>query len=181
MSFLTNLRLLATYNQTMNTRLYQLASELSAATLKENKHAFFGSIQNTLNHLLVGDILWLRRFAEHPLQFSMLSTLDALPSPTALDQLLFEDFSLQFEQRKKIDTLIIAFIEELSETDLATNLYYHNTKGLPFTRNLGSLLLHFFNHQTHHRGQTTTLLSQCGIDVGVTDFLAVIPDLTKSI
>lgn len=41
---------------------------------------------------------------------------------------------------------------------------------------LGSLVLNLFNHQTHHRGQATTLLSQAGLDVGVTDLLALIPE-----
>ncbi len=176
MNLLVNLRLLATYNQTMNARLYLLAGELPAAVLKENKGAFFGSIQNTLNHLLVGDILWLNRYAKHPAQFSALAALDQFPIPSALDQLLFEDFAEQSAQRTKLDAIIVAFVEELSATDLTTNLHYHSTKGVPFTRNFGSLLLHFFNHQTHHRGQTTTLFSQCGVDVGVTDFLAVIPN-----
>ena len=177
---LTNLRLLANYNQTMNARLYQLASGLPVAVLKENKGAFFGSIQNTLNHLLVADLIWLRRFEKHPAQFSALTALDQFSVPTALDQLLYEDFALQFERRKNLDALIVAFVEALSENDLAVNLHYRSIKDLPFTRNFGSLLLHFFNHQTHHRGQATTLLSQCGIDVGVTDFLALIPDLTEA-
>ncbi len=43
-------------------------------------------------------------------------------------------------------------------------------------RNFFSLVMHFFNHQAHHRGQVTTLLSQTGIDIGVTDLLALIPD-----
>ncbi len=30
---------------------------------------------------------------------------------------------------------------------------------------------HFFNHQTHHRGQATTLLKQLGKDPGVTDYV----------
>jgi uncharacterized damage-inducible protein DinB len=176
---LHNLRLLATYNEWMNSRLYTVASELSVAILKENKHAFFGSIQNTLNHLLVGDILWLKRFAQHPAQFSALDFIRQLPPPTALDQLLYEDFAAQFEQRKIIDAVIIKWLAQLTATDIDTDLTYQNSKGLTFTRNLGSLLTHFFNHQTHHRGQTTTLLSQCGIDVGMTDFLAVIPNAVE--
>ena len=30
-------------------------------------------------------------------------------------------------------------------------------------------MTHFFNHQTHHRGQITDLISRLGYDFGVTD------------
>jgi len=61
------------------------------------------------------------------------------------------------------------------ESDLAQPLAYQNASG-DCRKRFGSLLLHFFNHQTHHRGQATTLLSQAGVDVGVTDLLAWIPE-----
>ncbi len=64
----------------------------------------------------------------------------------------------------------------LAETDLDHPLHYANMKGATTARNFFSLVMHFFNHQTHHRGQVTTLLSQTGIDIGVTDLLALIPD-----
>lgn len=176
MDLLNNLHLFANYNQTMNTRLYQLASELPAATIKENKGAFFGSIQNTLNHLLVGDILWLRRFSKHPAQFpTLVAALEEFPTPTALDQLLYEDFSEQFSQRKKLDAIIIDWVHTLKSEHLAHDFSYRSMAGDFYVRNFGSLIMHMFNHQTHHRGQTTTLLSQCGLDIGATDFLGVIP------
>ena len=56
-------------------------------------------------------------------------------------------------------------------------LHYANSKGQPYCREFHGLLAHFFNHQTHHRGQVTTLLTQAGADVGVTDFLALLPEL----
>ena len=170
------MRLLAQYNQAMNRQLYSLASQLPVEQLTENKGAFFGSIRNTLNHLLVADITWLRRFAKHPAQFAALRALDTFPAPTTLDQLLFDDFAEQFAQREQLDAIIIAWLNDLTEADIDTAFAYQNMKGLTFTRKLGDVLLHFFNHQTHHRGQTTTLLTQCGIDIGVTDLIAMIPE-----
>lgn len=176
MGLLNNLALLAQYNATMNERLYKLASELPSEILKENKGAFFGSIQATLNHLLVGDLTWLNRFSKHPSQFTALTALSQFPVPTALDQPLYEDFDLQFKQRTTLDAMIISFVGQLTAQDLDNDFHYQNFKGLPFTRNFGSVLLHFFNHQTHHRGQTTTLLNQCGVDYGITDFIVFIPE-----
>lgn len=180
MSLLANFRLFAQYNQMMNARLYQLADALPRELIQENKGAFFGSIQATLTHLLAADLIWLNRFAQYPNWFFETEALAEFPKPTALDQSLYDDFAVQFEQRKKLDALIVRFIDRLSEADLERDFHYRNMKGLPFTRNLGSILFHVFNHQTHHRGQTTTLLSQCGVDIGVTDFFVVIPDLAQS-
>jgi len=75
-----------------------------------------------------------------------------------------------------MDEVIVRFIAELTDEVLACSLSYRNTKGIEATKNLGLLLLHLFNHQTHHRGQASTLLSQSGVDVGVTDLLVIIPD-----
>ena len=80
------------------------------------------------------------------------------------------------EERKKLDAIIIAWAAELSPADLDHVLDYRNMKGVPQRKLYGSLVLNLFNHQTHHRGQATTLLSQAGLDVGVTDLLALIPE-----
>ncbi len=80
------------------------------------------------------------------------------------------------EARRCIDQMILSLCSELNETDLEHWLSYNNSKGLPFHKNFGSLLQHLFNHQTHHRGQVSTLLYQQGIDVGVTDLLMKIDE-----
>jgi uncharacterized damage-inducible protein DinB len=51
---------------------------------------------------------------------------------------------------------------------------YSNTKGVQREHPMWQALTHFFNHQTHHRGQVTTLLMQAGVDVGVTDLIALV-------
>jgi uncharacterized damage-inducible protein DinB len=168
--------LMATYNQWMNARLYEAASQLSAAELGRDCGAFFDSIIGTLNHILVGDTLWLKRFADHQVHFPALDYVRNLESPDSLDAPLYSDFRGLRTARERLDRAILAFTRELTEEALSFSLSYNSMKGQPFTKNFGSLLLHFFNHQTHHRGQATTLLSQAGIDVGVTDLLASIPD-----
>jgi len=84
-------------------------------------------------------------------------------------------FTALSEERRQLDSTIIAWCEQLSASDLNHKLAYRNMKGVASVKNYGSLMLHFFNHQTHHGGQTTTLLSQQGLDVGITDLLALIP------
>jgi len=176
-SLLSNIQLMGRYNQWMNARLYEAAGKLPITIIKEDQKAFFGSIHGTLNHLMVGDILWLKRFAAHPSKYPALDFIRQADTPTTLKQILYEDFAVLSEKRAKLDLAIVAWTSELAEPDLKMHLTYHNTKGEAFSRVFGSLILHLFNHQTHHRGQVTTLLFQSGVDVGVTDLLALIPDV----
>lgn len=176
MSLLYHLRLLADYNQWMNDKLYSAAAALPASELTAARGAFFGSLQGTLNHLLVADTVWLKRFAAHPAGYSALAPLADTAMPQQLDQPLYADFASMRQRRSELDSIISALLTEIREEELEVALAYRSMKGVPAQRQFGSLLLHVFNHQTHHRGQATTLLSQAGADVGVTDLLLRIPD-----
>jgi uncharacterized damage-inducible protein DinB len=180
-TLLNHLRLMAKYNHWMNQSLYEAAAKLYEEKLKEDKQAFFGSVIGTLNHIIVGDIIWLKRFSLHPANHLSLEPIRLVEPPKALDQILFASFEELYWQRIKLDEIIINWCNELSEDDICCLLQYKRTSGEPNLKVLGSLVFHFFNHQTHHRGQVTTLLSQEGIDVGVTDLLLLIPNETASL
>lgn len=173
----TTFALMAQYNQVMNRQLYACAAQLNEQQLKQDRKAFFGSIFATLNHILVGDTLWLQRFAKHPKGFSSLADIAVLPRPKALNEIIYEDFASLEQARVAMDMAIIAFAEQLSPEYLQQALSYTNSKGEAQKKPFELLVMHFFNHQTHHRGQVSTLLSQCGIDLGVTDLLLQIPDV----
>jgi len=168
--------LLATYNRSMNKSLFTAAGKLSEADLTGDRGAFFSSVLGTLNHILVGDTLWLKRFATRPENFSSLEYVGALTVPASLDATLHPTLSALSEARHKMDEVIVRFVAELSDEVLASCLSYRNTKGQETTKSLGLLVLHLFNHQAHHRGQVSTLLSQSGVDVGATDLLVSIPN-----
>lgn len=176
MNELEALRMLARYNQWMNAKLYGAASALAEPALREDRGAFFGSIFGTLNHLVAADTIWLKRFAEHPVRHASLQPIRQMERPAALNTPMAEDFAALWKIRSDLDAIIIAWCTELAAPELDAHLAYVNMKGIGATKRTGSLLLHFFNHQTHHRGQTTTLLSQQGIDVGITDILELIPN-----
>lgn len=177
MNRIEQIALMATYNQWMNSRLYDVAASLPDAALREDRKAFFGSILGTLNHLLAADIIWLQRFARHPAGPVALAPVRQLPAPQGLSHLLFETFSEIRQQRTWLDGVIVEWAQALDEADLDIALSYCNVAGQPHKRHFFSLVMHFFNHQTHHRGQATTLLAQAGVDVGATDLLGLIPDL----
>lgn len=166
--------LLASYNQWMNRKLYDAAGSLYDAELTVDRRAFFGSILGTLNHLALGDTVWLKRFAQHPAGYSALAPLSAIATPTDLKQLAFANIRELAARRAWLDQLIIDWAHTVQERDLDHRLLYHNMRGIAANKPFFSLLVHFFNHQTHHRGQATTLLSQAGVDVGDTDLLALI-------
>jgi uncharacterized damage-inducible protein DinB len=172
----STIQLMANYNRWMNQRLYETAARLPASELTVDRKAFFGSILGTLNHLAVGDAIWLKRFAEHPAEYSALEPIRALSKPTSLDQILFSDFGELAVFRKMLDELILNFVKEINESELDSALEYRNMKGVASQRNFFGLLMHFFNHQTHHRGQVSTLLTQAGRDIGITDLHMLVED-----
>jgi uncharacterized damage-inducible protein DinB len=90
--------------------------------------------------------------------------------------LLFADIRSMAEHRSFLDRIITDWAGSIAERDLDHPLRYANTRGVAAERDFFGLALHFFNHQTHHRGQVTTLLTQSGVDVGVTDLLVLIPN-----
>jgi uncharacterized damage-inducible protein DinB len=138
----------AGYNGWANRRLYAAAGALPDADYRAPRGAFFGSIHGTLNHLIVADRIWMRRFTgEGPVQ-------------TRLDEILFDDFGALSAAREVEDERIVRYVERLSEADLAATFTYRTiVQPKDMTQPLAPALAHFFNHQTHHRGQTHALLS----------------------
>lgn len=168
--------LMAKYNRWMNERLFETAGRLSEADLAADRGAFFGSILGTLNHIAAADTIWLHRFAQHRASFASLRDLAGFPGPTSLRQVISPELEGLREYRHRLDALVVAWVAELKPEHLSCELTYTNMAGATSSKNFGGLLLHFFNHQTHHRGQVSTLLFQAGVDPGVTDLLTLIPN-----
>lgn len=173
-------QLLSQYNRWMNERLYAASAGLDEDELLRDRGAFFGSVLGTLNHIMIGDILWLKRFAMSPQGFPSLANVSALPNPPSLDAMLHSSLKPLHAARRRLDTEIIEFCDELTAERLAETVRYKNFAGEDYADPLGVLLQHLFNHQTHHRGQVTTLLSQSGIDVGATDLMVCVRELEAS-
>jgi uncharacterized damage-inducible protein DinB len=152
------------YNAWMNGRLYDCCAPIPDAERKRDVGAFFKSIHGTLNHLLLADRVWMGRFTGAPFQVASLA------------QELYADFDELRREREATDRAIDRWAATLTEERLAGTLTYTGiVNPQPRTLPLGFVVAHFFNHQTHHRGQLTTLLMQRGIDPGVTDLLALPP------
>lgn len=161
-------QVLARYNRWMNEKLYAVAETLSDAERKADRGAFFGSIHRTLNHLLLADRVWLARFNGVAAKDGEMA-----PGIRALDQELYADFGELRSERARTDDELDAFVATLNGDKLLGNLRYLR-RGVVNEFPLWHAVTHFFNHQTHHRGQVTTLLVQAGRDPGVTDLIAML-------
>lgn len=168
-------QLMALYNRDMNHRLYELLKPLAFDDLTKDRGAFFKSLFGTLSHILNADILWMKRFCGHP-SAKAFEPVMAFASPKDLDDILFPDLKSWAKARFELDALIMQAIATLTEDDFATSLEFSRLNGDRHKKPLGLALSHFFNHQTHHRGQITTLLSQIGLDIGVTDVITWVDD-----
>lgn len=167
---------MAAYNAWMNDKVYAAAASLSKAELMRPRGAYFGSIFGTLSHVLVADTVWLLRFASDPAlpgHAALQSGMHALPKPEHLDERPCDDLPTLAARRRELDALIQQWVTVLDENALGATLHYSNMRGEPLARELFFLLMHVFNHQTHHRGPVTTLLTQAGEDVGATDLVAM--------
>ncbi len=167
--------LMAEYNRWMNQRLYEAASKLSADEVAKDRGAFFGSILGTLNHIAVADLLWLHRLVKLPDFAAIQSEVSRFPTPKTLTEPLAGSLASLAELRVNIDEVVVELASLVNDDLLGSTVYYSNVAGQRQAKKLGLLLQHLFNHQTHHRGQATTLLFQAGVDVGVTDLNALIP------
>ncbi|MBN9431743.1 MAG: damage-inducible protein DinB [Bosea sp.] len=144
-----HLVMMAHYNRWANERVYRAAAALPEADWRADQGAFFGSLMGTLNHLLVTDRIWMRRVSgDGPVQ-------------TRLDEIVTEDLPELTRLREAEDARIIAFVEGLDEDGAGAPVTYGPlTASGSFTQPLAALLIHLFNHETHHRGQATVLLTR---------------------
>lgn len=153
-------RLMAAYNAEMNRRLYAAADGLSPAQRSEDRGAFFGSIQGTLSHLLWGDRTWMHRFAGWEKPEGGIRT-----SPD-----LYPDWQVLKAARAEADAGIEAWAAQVDPAWLAGSLsWFSAAMDGDITRPTCVLVTHFFNHQTHHRGQVHALLTAFGARTGDTD------------
>ena len=174
-AFIDNYRFLSRYNAWFNERLYGVCDALSDAQRLHDHGAFFGSIHGTLNHLVWGDTMWLQRFNAQGVAFPALTGgVLSLPAGASYGTLLEPDWTGLKARRERLDAAIEAWVAQMPEDFPLRTMRYANTRGVWREHPAWQAMTHFFNHQTHHRGQVTTLLSQAGVDVGVTDLIALV-------
>ena len=157
----------ARYNRWQNKQLETLLGALDSKELTRDRKAFFGSILGTLNHLCWGDKLWMSRFdgGEKP-------DYDAKEDLTK-----FPTLSAWSAERFRLDGRISLWAEHLHNVDLAGDLtWFSGLTGKENTQPMAVVVPHFFNHQTHHRGQVHAMLTATGSEAPVTDLFLMPED-----
>lgn len=158
---------MAAYNHWQNTKLLAAAGALSDTERRADRGAFFGSIFGTLNHLLWGDTIWLHRFAGTGMPESPGIPVSVGETP---------DWDTYCTRRVAKDQEIADWAAGLSDAALAADLtYYSQAVERELSKPLALFVMHFFNHQTHHRGQVHAMLTAAGQDYGDTD-VAFMPE-----
>ncbi|WP_417680451.1 DinB family protein [Roseibium sp.] len=151
-------RAFAAYNSAMTARLYDTCAQMSDDERKADRGAFFKSVHSTLNHLLFADRVWMSRFTGKAYEFGGMG----------VD--IYDGFSDLRHAHRDMAADIEAWTQTLTPEWLSGTLRWTNIAGTVTNEQPKWLLVsHLFNHQTHHRGQITTLLAQTGLDIGVTD------------
>ncbi len=172
---LNQFRLMSRYNSWVNGQIYNIAASLCEEERQRDLKAFFRSVHGTLNHLLLTDRIWLGRFATSTCsEFKALQGAKCVLKCESLSQELYSNFTELRAERAETDTVLETWMQELEPEMLMTPMRYRSfSKGQEREHPLWFAIAHLFNHQTHHRGQVTTLFNQLGRDYGVTDFLAM--------
>jgi len=158
-------RTMAAYNAEMNRRIFAAAARLPDAERRRLRGAFWGSIHGTLCHLLWGDRMWMSRF-------------DGWPKPTVMQKDsagLVADFAELHRLRTEADEKISAWAGSIDEAWLAGDMVWFSQSAQKEMRQPRAFLVtHFFNHQTHHRGQAHALITAAGEHTGDTDLFLVV-------
>ena len=145
-------RMLARYNRIANERLYEQCATLDPVEYRQERRGSFGSIHALLNHILLGDRIWMSRFA------------GGGNTTPQLNSILYDTFAELHAARSAQDAEIEAFFEKTDPAFLQRPLRYTNSRGKDCVDAAPMAVLHFFNHQTHHRGQVHVMISQTDIE-----------------
>jgi uncharacterized damage-inducible protein DinB len=158
-------RTMAAYNAEMNWRVYAAAQRLPDAERRRERGAFWGSIHGTLCHLLWGDQMWMSRFDG-----------GAKPTVSQKDSAkLAADFDELCRARVDADARISRWAESVADEWLREEQVWFSQSVQRELRQPRSLLVaHFFNHQTHHRGQAHAMITAAGEQTGDTDLFLIV-------
>lgn len=161
-------RTMARYNVWQNESLLTAAATLDDAARRQDRGAFFKSIHGTLCHLLWADRMWLSRFA-------------GTPKPThriheSAD--LVADWADLVAQRQAFDVTILEWARGLSPEWLADDMvWFSGATQREMRKPRALLVVHLFNHQTHHRGQIHAMLTAAGARPDDTDLMLLEPNV----
>ena len=151
-------RTLYEYDAWANARTLSACSALTPEQLTRNLGNSFGSVRDTLVHILGAQMVWIERLGG--------GAPAGLPAPDG-----YPDVASVRAKWAEIEPRLHAYVNGLTQPDLDRVLEYRNLKGVTFRDQIGHILQHLANHGSYHRGQITTLLRQLGATPVNTDMI----------
>ncbi|MEZ8823905.1 DinB family protein [Vibrio amylolyticus] len=172
----SNFRMLARYNQRMNAQLLDVCEQLTVQQLNQDTRSFFPTIMDYWNHILFGDLIMLQRLISNEIVNLDRETKRRLPKATRVNDTFVKDIPSLKRLRSDVDQIYVNMTQDFEIQTCTKKVSYTTTDGRVIEKNVGEFCQHIFNHQTHHRGQLTCLLSQIGIEYGCTDLPMIVPE-----
>ena len=166
--------LLAHYNKNANDLMNKIITSLTEEQWNKQFGGFFTSIHENCAHIYMWDYNWFKRYTALPKFNGFADGFFSRPSYT---EMTFSNITEYINKRIELDNIIIDFINNVTEADLETTLHYINSKRIETEKRMDGLLIHIFNHQTHHRGMISIYLEMLGIN---NDYSNVLPYVAKS-
>jgi uncharacterized damage-inducible protein DinB len=165
-------KLLARYNLHANTEMGRVLAQISDKEWNQALGGYYPSIRSLCSHLFIADFNWLKRFATlRPFTYAQHPIFQKEP---AWGDLLFSTFRDYDADRKTLDERFTEFAEEVQPVDLPKRLRYRSLKGIEQDREFGGVILHAFNHQTHHRGMIALYLDILGKENDYSNLIVLI-------
>jgi len=149
------------FNTWANKRILDTATQLSPEQMLAETNPSFGSIHNTLIHIMSAQWLWLNRWRGISLR-------------VMLDPLDFPDFASLRNRWDEINRETQSFVLACTEETLGRTLAYRNSRDEEHAYPLWKQMVHQVNHSTQHRSEVAMILTGWNLSPGAMDFLVFV-------
>jgi uncharacterized damage-inducible protein DinB len=171
------IRFYAQYTKEVNGKLHDVLAGLAdPQVLNRDTGSYFSSVLGILNHIAASDIVWFQRLRSNWPELESLRHELVETDIRAFREKPYGAVEAWWRDRQQLDEIYGSLVEELSEERLAETFSYTNSRGIRRTPAIWQLLLHVFNHQTHHRGQISQILDEAGVENDYSNVIALLDE-----
>ncbi len=153
----------ARYNARANKEMFAVLAQLTGRARRREVGSWFGSIHGILNHVIICDINWLRRFRALAPDSTVLQDPCLDPPGLSWTHDLHASFQDLREGRVKVDRQILAWFDVCPVAKYDTVFSYQDSVGVTREALAGQAFEFLFLHQIHHRGQVSQILDGFGL------------------
>jgi uncharacterized damage-inducible protein DinB len=154
---------LARYNERVNREMYAVLSALTGRARRQEAGSWFGSIHGILNHIIICDFNWLKRYRALSPESPVLTDPRLDPPGLSWEHDLHDSFAGLRGDRAIVDERIGAWFEAFPAERYDEDFEYQDSVGTLRQAKAGAAFEFLFLHQTHHRGQISQILDSMGL------------------